>query len=154
MDEKSQHIEQILHLNQEIVRRSFEVTDTTQQNPWLANSLTMQQFKTMLLIVQSLPHGTTVGSLAKSVGVGLPTMSGIIDRLYEQKLLTRYEDDADRRITRIQPTEEGQHLISALRSEGLTNWRTILRHLEDQELSIVERAFGLILKALDRLEKE
>jgi DNA-binding MarR family transcriptional regulator len=113
----------------------------------------MQQFKTMMLIAQSLPHGTTVGSLAKSVGVGLPTMSGIVERLYEQHLLTRYEDDSDRRITRIQPTEEGQHLISALRAEGLTSWRTILQHLDDHELSTVEQAFSLILAAIDRIEK-
>jgi DNA-binding MarR family transcriptional regulator len=114
----------------------------------------MQQFKTMLLVAQSLPHGTTVGSLAKSVGVGLPTMSGIVERLHEQHLLIRYEDDTDRRITRILPTEEGQRLISAMRAEGLTNWRTILQHLDDQELSTVEQAFSLILAAIDRLKKD
>jgi DNA-binding MarR family transcriptional regulator len=150
MDEQSQHIERILHLSQHIREQSSALGDATQQNPWLANSLTMQQFKTLFLAVQSLPQGTTVGSLAKRVGVGLPTMSGIIDRLYEQKLLTRYEDDSDRRITRILPTEEGTHMISTLRSEGLTNWRTILHQLDEQELSTVEQAFKLILEAIER----
>jgi DNA-binding MarR family transcriptional regulator len=154
MDENSTHIEHILQLMQHIADDVDRLRPPDIDDPWLSNSLTMPQFKTMLLIVQSLPYGTTVGSLAKSVGVGFPTMSGIIDRLYEQHLLTRYEDPSDRRVTRILPTEEGQQLVIALRHAGIANWLRILQQLDQQALVTVEKAFQAMLEGIQRLDPQ
>src|SRR5437879_12980455 len=87
----------------------------------LAVDLTMPQFKALVLLDA---HGSmTAGALARSLGVGLSTMTGIVDRIREQGLVTRGEDPDDRRATRVQLTETGRagvRRLHEIRREALS----------------------------------
>lgn len=115
------------------------------ENTWLNIPLTMPQFKT-LLIVSASPN-IAVGQLAREIGVGLPTASGIIDRLYDQGMVTRTEDPKDRRITRVEATERGRELIEQLNNNGRNTWRKLLERLDYDELQTVARAIEILSKA-------
>ena len=98
--------------------------------------------------------GATSGQIAKKLGVGLSTITGIVDRLAEQNLVTRGEDADDRRITRVLPTARGRTLVDELiryRDEAI---RAILKHLDEDQLRVIETGFTYLLQAALEMAKE
>ena len=126
----------------------FRTLHTGQDRAWLTVDLTMPQLKALVCVAQQ--DGATNGQIARSLGVGLSTMTGIVDRLVEQGLVTRLEDPEDRRITRVLPTERAQQLVDALlryRNEHITS---VLSRLTTEQLCVVEQAFNYLVSAADQ----
>src|SRR5205823_3349121 len=114
----------------------------SRDHAWLRVDLTMPQLKTLIYVTRN--EGATSGQLAASLGVGLSTITGIVDRLAEQHMVTRREDARDRRITRIGATESGNTLVNELlqyRNEVVT---AILSRLDQEQLQTVETAFQFL----------
>jgi DNA-binding MarR family transcriptional regulator len=119
---------------------------------WLRVDLTMPQLKALIFLTKH--EGATSGQIASNLGVGLSTITGIVDRLAEQNLVTRREDPRDRRITRVLPTAEANELVNGLiqyRNEAVT---AILSQLSPEQLDTVEVAFQYLLQAAAKLEQE
>ena len=92
--------------------------------------------------------------IAKKLGVGLSTITGIVDRLAEQHLVTRGEDADDRRITRVLPTPRGRTLVDDLlryRNELIT---AVLSRLDADQLRTIETAFTYLLQAVNEVANE
>ncbi|WP_328461894.1 MarR family transcriptional regulator [Actinoplanes sp. NBC_00393] len=104
----------------------------------------MSQLKIMLLLSR---HGTLPGGeLARMVGVGAAALSGMIDRLVVQNLVTRAEDLHDRRIRRIGLTRAGTELIEGIITAGVAKQRELLSRLSAEELEIVAKAMELLVR--------
>jgi DNA-binding MarR family transcriptional regulator len=119
---------------------------------WLRVDLTMPQLKALIYVTKH--EGATSGQIASGLGVGLSTITGIVDRLAEQKLVSRREDPRDRRVTRVLPTPTGSELVNELiqyRNEVVT---AILSRLSPDQLEVVEHAFQYLLEAAAKLEQE
>ncbi len=125
----------------------FRTLHAGQDRAWLTVELTMPQLKSLVCVVQQ--EGPTNGQVARSLGVGLSTMTGIVDRLAEQGLVIRREDVEDRRITRVLPTARGKELVEGLlryRNEYIT---AVLSQLSEEQLRTVEQAFEYLVAAAD-----
>jgi len=125
----------------------FRTLHAGQDRAWLTVELTMPQLKSLVCVVQQ--EGPTNGQVARSLGVGLSTMTGIVDRLAEQGLVIRREDVEDRRITRVLPTARGKELVEDLlryRNEYIT---AVLSQLSEEQLRTVEQAFQYLVDAAD-----
>jgi DNA-binding MarR family transcriptional regulator len=123
----------------------------SRENAWLRVDLTMPQLKSLIYVTRN--EGATSGQIASSLGVGLSTITGIVDRLAEQNMVTRREDPRDRRITRVLPTPDGRVLVDELlryRNEGVT---AILSQLDPDQLKTVENAFQYLLDAVEQLKR-
>jgi DNA-binding MarR family transcriptional regulator len=122
------------------LRRSFARSGTA---PLLDLNLTMQQTKA--LVVLSLHDNALPGqALAKHLGVSLATLTGIVDRLVSQELVTRREDTEDRRVRLVELTEQGRSIVENVRDAGLEQMRRLLRRLDDETLTAME----LVLRRL------
>ncbi|WP_206446955.1 MarR family transcriptional regulator [Agrococcus sp. KRD186] len=90
--------------------------------PMLELQLTVQQLKVLAIVVTET-RGGSIQSLARTVGVSLATMSGIVDRLASQAMIERSADSNDQRVRRVVATERGretvQHLLAARPELGL-----------------------------------
>ncbi len=122
---------------------------STRMSPLLDLNLTMQQTKVLLaLTFQDCAAGTDCGlsgqDLARHLGVGLATVTGIVDRLVGHGLVARAEDPDDRRIRRVELTAEGGALVARLRDAGVEHMRRILARLDDETL-------GNLAQVLDKL---
>ena len=147
-DERLQRIHRILTCSEAIVH-GF---NPSRDRAWLRVDLTMPQLKTLIYVTKN--QAATSGQIAASLGVGLSTITGIVDRLAEQNLVTRREDPRDRRITRVLPTPAACELVNELieyRNEVVT---AILSQLEPDRLQVVETAFQYLLDAVTSLERE
>jgi DNA-binding MarR family transcriptional regulator len=112
----------------------------------------MPQLKALMYVTRN--GGATSGQIANRLGVGLSTITGIVDRLAEQGMVTRCEDPRDRRITRVLPTPTGKALVDELwqyRNEVVT---AILSQLDPDQLHTVESAFQYLLDAVDKLSRQ
>jgi DNA-binding MarR family transcriptional regulator len=149
MDEdRLQRIQRIFTCSEALIH-SF---NPTRDRAWLRVDLTMPQLKTLIYVSKNA--GATSGQIAANLGVGLSTITGIVDRLAEQQLVTRREDLRDRRITRVLPTDAGASLVDELlqyRNEVLT---AILSRLDPEQLKTVEDAFKYLLEAAAKLGAE
>ncbi|WP_436526816.1 MarR family transcriptional regulator [Actinoplanes sp. HUAS TT8] len=113
-------------------------------DPLFSSHLTMSQLKILLLLAR---HGTLPGGeLARVVGVGAAALSGMIDRLVVQDLVTRTEDLNDRRIRRIGLTKAGTELIESIITAGMTKQRELLSRLTAEELAVVSRASAILVR--------
>jgi DNA-binding MarR family transcriptional regulator len=147
-EERLQRIHRILSCSEALVH-GF---NPSRNRAWLRVDLTMPQLKTLIYVTKNEP--ATSGQIAASLGVGLSTITGIVDRLAEQNMVSRREDPRDRRITRVVPTSSGAELVNELieyRNEVVT---AILSRLAPDQLQTVETAFQFLLEAVADLERE
>jgi DNA-binding MarR family transcriptional regulator len=117
--------------------------------PLLDLNLTMQQTKALLVL--SLHDNAMPGrALASHLGATLATLTGIVDRLVTQGLVTRREDPEDRRVRLVELTDRGRSLVETVRDSGLEQMRRLLRRLDDESLSAME----LVLRRLREAAEE
>ncbi|MEU4425151.1 MarR family transcriptional regulator [Actinoplanes sp. NPDC024001] len=113
--------------------------------PLVETHLTMSQLKILLLLSR---HGTVSGGeLARMLGVGAAALSGMVDRLAVQELITRTEDQRDRRVRRIGLTKAGTEVIDGIITAGAAHQRELLSRLSAEELATVADAMQILLRA-------
>jgi len=121
-------------------------------SPLFSSSLTMRQLKVVILLAHA---GSLAGQdLARSLGVGLGTVTGIIDRLIAQGLVARHEDPQDRRVRRAELTQAGRTLVQELNDAGLNHFRRLIECLDTETLHDLARVTGKILQAAEQLRPE
>jgi DNA-binding MarR family transcriptional regulator len=102
------------------------------------SGLTFIQMKALLTVAGDEPEeASTVKSIAERLGVSLPSTSRAVDALVRRKLVTRVEDDADRRVRRVSPTAAGRelsHKIMEARVAGLERFVSGLGAAERRKL--------------------
>jgi DNA-binding MarR family transcriptional regulator len=140
--EREQVIGSILEIQRQIRHRVAEGRPT---HPLLDVQLTMSQLKVM--IVLSRLGATSGQDLARRTGFSLATLTGVIDRLVTQNMVSRREDPNDRRVRRLELTPAGVQLIDQLLATGEEYQHRMLQHLDDAALELVARAFDLLLQA-------
>jgi DNA-binding MarR family transcriptional regulator len=146
--EKSDLISKVIELDRQahrlIRRHSF--------NAWMELNLTVPQLKTLFFI--SNQPGANPGKLAAALGVTPPNVTGIVDRLVEQGLISRRENPEDRRTLVLRVTEKGETILSDLRERRTSNMREILAHLSVEELSYLVTGLSALVKATQVYEEE
>jgi DNA-binding MarR family transcriptional regulator len=139
--DREQVIGRILETQRQMRRRLTEV----RAHPLLDIQLTMSQLKVMIVLGRL---GAASGQdLARRTGFSLATLTGVIDRLVAQDMVSRREDRLDRRVRRLELTPAGTDLIDRLIAAGEEHQHRMLDRLDDAGLDLVARAFELLLNA-------
>jgi DNA-binding MarR family transcriptional regulator len=116
---------------------------------WIQLQLTISQVKALFTIAT---HGPlAIGSVARRLGVSLPTASTLVESLVGQGYVSRREDASDRRRVLTALTPEGERLVDRLRQGSRQALRERLVGLGEEELrSLVVglRAVGRELSSL------
>lgn len=133
----------IIELNRRVNRAIRERTPDS----WAKLNLTIAQLKSLFYISR---HGKVNSSgLASGIQVTPANVTGIVDRLVEQGLLTRTADADDRRVSWLTVTDKGKTLINDLREGKAQEMRRILDKLTEEELAIVAHGFELVARAAE-----
>ena len=142
VDDKDRLIDHIEHLEHGFMR----VMARDNAAGLFSLNLTLRQIK--VLIVLDIEECLSMHELADSLGVGLATTTGIVDRLAAQHLVMRREDAADRRIRRIELSEHGHEVIDQIRYSGRERRRRVLRRLETGLLHDFARVMEALCTAI------
>lgn len=112
---------------------------------FLGVGVTMSQAK-VLYLVQAQP-GIRMSEIAAKLGISVSTLSGMLDRLVDQGLLTRHDDPADRRQVLLRVTDTGVAEVEHMREMNAHHFRMLLARVEDRDLDVVERALDVLAAA-------
>ncbi|HLB29006.1 MAG TPA: MarR family transcriptional regulator [Dehalococcoidia bacterium] len=137
----------ILELAAELYRRGHHLVP----EEWLRLEITMSQLKALLIVFQEGP--TACGALAHSMGVSLPTMTGILDRLEEKGLLVRRTCPDNRRQVINDLSAEGRELMERLWASRRDFWSSLIGALSDAERQVVADGFEALVKAASSLSR-
>src|SRR5262252_6090729 len=99
---------------------------------WLDVDLTIQQLKAVFILVRA--GSLTAGQIGRELRVGVSTVTGLVDRLAEQGLVSRGEDPRDRRATRVVPTDAARSLVEHLYAYRREAFRSLLDQVSTHTL--------------------
>ena len=85
-EERLQRIQRILSCT-EALAHGF---NPGRDRAWIQCDLTMPQLKALIYVTKN--DSATSGQIANSLGTSLSTMTGVVDRLVEQGMASRYEE--------------------------------------------------------------
>ena len=92
------------------------------------------------------PMPTT--DLAHRICASAPTMTGIVDRLERQGLVTRLRSDDDRRVVQIALTDAGENAFRTLEGDFHDKMSNLLACLSSEERSTFVHLIGRIVDGL------
>jgi DNA-binding MarR family transcriptional regulator len=139
--------ERILSLAEDI----FKASRNQVPRDWQRLDLTMPQLKVLLSLFVDGP--LPCSGLAKDVGVSLPTMNGVLERLKERDLIARRPDRHDGRRILNSLTARGQQLMEGLWTSGQDWLSELLDRMDSTDLETIEQALTIITAALSRQEQ-
>jgi DNA-binding MarR family transcriptional regulator len=140
---KAELVHEVVELDREVCRALHQYVP----DAWMDLDLTVPQFKTLYFIAC---QGTTnTKKIANELGVTSSNMTGIIDRLVKQELVSRQENPADRRMHELRVTEKGENTLAGLREKNIKALSEVLDHMSEEDLATLARGLSLLLKAAE-----
>ncbi len=109
---------------------------------WLMMELTFAQARALMILAAQ--KALTVSQLGRVLSVGNPTASILVQQLVERGLVTRTEDETDRRQTIVRLSEKGAAIGTGRRKEREKQWQRWLSHLSDDELNALARGLSAL----------
>ncbi len=116
---------------------------------WLDLDLTTVQLKSLFFI--DFEGSTNFKNLAGALGVTPPSVTGIIDRLVEQGLVSREENPENRRMQVLKTTDNGKALLAKLTESRRSRISSLLEPLSLQDLSSLSRILSVMSKSMEYL---
>ncbi len=143
---------QIIELEPQMLR----VLGPAQARDWVDVELTMSQLKMMFVLSSAMgpadgTNGLRVGEVARGLGVTLPTVTAVMDKLVERGLVRRDEDPLDRRQHVCRLTADGQALLHRLMAGRRAFTHALLEHMDEDELAAFLSGMQVLLAAAKRL---
>jgi DNA-binding MarR family transcriptional regulator len=140
----------------ELEPQMLRVLGPAQARDWVDVDLTMSQLKMMFVLSSAMgpgdgSTGLRVGEVARGLGVTLPTVTAVMDKLVERGLVRRDEDPVDRRQHVCRLTAEGKALLHRLMAGRRTFTNALLEYLDEEELAAFLRGMQVLMAAAERL---
>ena len=102
------------------------------------------------LFVLADDEALTVKALAEVIGRSVSATSRMLDQLVSSRLVSRREDERDRRAKRVRITHEGRAFLDALHHERAEAQLQVMAYLSREDQALVARAVGLLAEAAQR----
>jgi DNA-binding MarR family transcriptional regulator len=145
MEDNVENREVLMRTTVQAYTELFVLIQSASVAHWLMFELTFAQARA--LIILAARKSLTVSQLARQLGVGNPTSSILVQQLVQRGLVTRTEDERDRRQTVVRLSQKGEELSAGHRKQREAQWMRWLSHLSDEELRSLARG----LKALQEV---
>lgn len=128
------------------LRRILRAVELNSQRLANQSGLTTSQLIVLQLVVRETKVAPS--GLAQSISLTQATVSSLVDKLANRKLVTRRRDTEDRRRVWIEPTEAGRSLVAAAPDLLQARFQARFEALEDWEQAMIiaalERVSGLL----------
>jgi DNA-binding MarR family transcriptional regulator len=140
--EKGDLINEIIE-HQDIINRIWRQYEP---EAWMGLNLTIAQVKSLFFIANQ--GQVNFRKLAAALNVTPSNVTGIIDRLVEQDLVSRTENPQDRRMLILRLTDKGNTLVNNLRVRSTTQMSLILNEMSAADLTLILRGVSRLSGAV------
>ena len=93
--------------------------------------LSILQIQTLIFLDKN--KNVPMSEIAKNFHIELSSATSLLNKLYSQKLVTRQNDEKDRRLIRITLTSEGKQILDKVITERKIKLKRLLSYLSEQE---------------------
>jgi len=114
---------------------------------WQRLAVPVAQLKSLFIIANK--SGTNSRTLARYLDVTQGNVTGIVNRLAEQGLVTRAPSPGDRRIIILEATQRGRQLLSDLIEVHSKHMVSILETLSQNELAALRAGLDAFVRAVE-----
>jgi len=135
----------------ELEHRAHQLMRQYSLDAWMGLSLTVPQLKSLFFIATH--PDTSPGKLAAALGVTPSNVTGIVDRLVEQGLVHREENQSDRRVLVLKLTEKGKTILANLRERRSNRVQEIMSKLSEQELNCLAIGLRALVAAAEETDR-
>lgn len=111
-------------------------------------SLTLPQFDVLAELARADAEGFTFVELSRLLLVTSGNLTGIVDRLEQQKLVERRPDDKDRRVIRVALTEKGRKVTDQVLPAHAADIEEILSFMPRASLNQLNELLGKLREGL------
>ncbi len=108
----------------------------------------LPQLATLLLLEEE--GDLTIKQLTEMLGRSISATSRLLDQLVERGMVSRREDEHDRRSKRIAITEQGRKLIATLEQRRADAQLSVMEYYSAEEQAAIKRAMALLAEAGQR----
>ena len=115
-------------------------------------NLTSAQIK--LLTCFSNKDELTMSQLSNNLAVSMPTMTAMVDRLVNSKMVERERDDVDRRVVRVKLTDAGKKILRKLIRIRRKEMEKILMNLSEEEMESYLTSIEIVAKLLAKARQK
>lgn len=115
---------------------------------WAKLDITMSQFKVLMILSHN--KEMNISQLAETLGVSLPNMIGIVDRLIQQDYLLRVKSDNDGRVINIKQTEKARNMLFEIEQSGRKKFSDIESKLTDIEKETISLGLKVLINAYEK----
>ncbi len=119
---------------------------------WKKLTVPLAQLKSLLIIAHR--QNTNYKSLAQDLDVTPGDVTGIVERLVEQGLVTRIPNPDDRRITWLEITPEGQELLTNLTEVQSHHMEQILGGMQEEDMAALLQGSRAFIRAMEQHQQE
>jgi MarR family transcriptional regulator, organic hydroperoxide resistance regulator len=144
---------------EEIIKRIIQVQKlmgrylhSDAPDAWLTLHLTIAQLKSLMLI--NFKGSTNFKMLAEALNVSPPNVTGIVDRLVVQELVSREDNPDNRRMQILQVTDKGRALISELMEQKDLQLSSALVKMKTEDLENLYNGMVALVSAAQQDKKE
>jgi DNA-binding MarR family transcriptional regulator len=114
-------------------------------NRW---NLTLPQFEVLAELARADARGFTFVELSRLLLVTSGNLTGIVDRLEEQRLVERAPDDKDRRVIRVALTSKGRRVTALMLPAHAADIEEILSFMPRAALTALSELLGRLRDGL------
>jgi len=129
------------------LRRIMRATEMHAKTLARETGLTTSQYLVLLSIAES--GEATVGRIARQVNLSQATLTSIVDRLLDMRLVLRLRGDDDKRKVFVRPTEAGRELLRRTPSGLQERFAERFKRLEEWQQSMILAALEHMASMLD-----
>jgi DNA-binding MarR family transcriptional regulator len=115
---------------------------------WLSLNLTIAQLKSLMFI--SHKGVTNFKTLADALGVSPPNVTGIVERMVEQGLISREENPQNRRMLMLKVTDKGVAVVKKIHESKSSRFSGLLAKLSQEDLEALARGMAALAAVLQR----
>lgn len=148
MDSPTQLIETILDLDSSVQRQLRLIMPES----WLNSAMPLSATRALFAIERG--HANTPRGVAEALGVSRTSVTGMLDRLEADHLITRTLDSADRRSFLLEVTDAGRQLVrdlAILRREQLA---LALRSMDVSSLESLKLGLEALMQAMQQQARQ
>ncbi len=120
------------------------------RNPKMFNEIDqdMTPIQFGLCMLLKVKGKQTMGFLSNAIGVSMPTITGIIDRLVKREIVKRDRDEQDRRVVFVALTQNGEKVLDAFHRVEHEHLKPVLMTLSQEDRHTFIKLWRQILTGL------
>ena len=108
----------------------------------------------VVLLLLEEEREITIKQLSELLGRSASATGRLVDQLVRRNLVSRREDERDRRTKRVTITGRGRSLVDALEQRRANAQVAVMRYLSDEERAEVARVMALLAEAGERRKRD